>query len=124
MDAPSNRPPRRPHRRRPAMMCRSLRWIAVVSAWAVHAAVAQDSRPVETPSSTVPVRPVEATPEAAILQALVKNPITSPYLITAGHRGGRIVLSGRVGTKDAHDVAVRLALAVTPSIDDQLVIDS
>jgi len=65
-----------------------------------------------------------ASPEQAILQALANNTTTAPYQFQTARKDGRTVLSGRVGTKEAHDVAVRLAIAVTPSLDNRLVIDT
>ena len=69
-----------------------------------------------------PTRP--ATAEEAILRALAENPATAPYAISTSRKAGRVVLAGRVGTREVHDVAIRLALDVTPSIDDRLVIDT
>lgn len=65
-----------------------------------------------------------STLERNVLRALAMNPATAPYLIETSLKDGRLILSGRVGTKRAHDVAIRTAMAFTPSIDDQLVIDT
>ena len=64
------------------------------------------------------------SPEFAIQRALAGHPLTAPYRLQVGRQGGKVVLAGRVGTKEIHDVAVRIAMAVTPSIDDRLVIDT
>ncbi len=62
--------------------------------------------------------------EAVVLQALASNPVTSPYVFGAGRKDGKLVLTGRVGTKQVHDSAVRVAMNVTPYIDDRIVIDT
>ncbi|MDB5353349.1 MAG: putative periplasmic or secreted lipoprotein [Planctomycetota bacterium] len=62
--------------------------------------------------------------EIAILNALRTHPITSGYAFRTGRKDGRIVLSGRVGTKEIHDVAIRLALSLTSAIDDRIIIDT
>ncbi len=62
--------------------------------------------------------------EADVLQALAANPATAPYPFATAIRGGKLVLRGRVGTKQIHDIAIRTAMAFTPAIDDQLVIDT
>ncbi len=74
-----------------------------------------------------PVASATATPTAAevtLLKALAANPVTAPYAIGTQLRGGRVVLIGRVGTKMAHDVAVRTAIAQGIRFDDSLVIDT
>lgn len=63
-------------------------------------------------------------PDQAVLQALQANPYTAPYRIGANWRDGKLVLSGRVGTKQIHDVALRIALVYTSAIRDDLVIDT
>ncbi len=62
--------------------------------------------------------------ELALLKVLRENPVTGPYSFQTSRKDGKLVLSGRVGTREIHDIAVRLALAITPSIDDRLVIDT
>ena len=62
--------------------------------------------------------------EVAVLQMLLRHPVTAPYTFRTARRNGKVVLAGRVGTKEVHDVAVRLAMNVTSSIDDRLVIDT
>jgi hypothetical protein len=62
--------------------------------------------------------------ELQVLRALRTHPLTAPYPIAAGWSKGAVVLSGRVGTKAVHDVAVRLAIASGSPIRDNLVIDT
>jgi len=62
-----------------------------------------------TPPSSVRVEGTR--PEIVVLQALRSHPITAPYWIATSWRNGQVVLSGRVGTKQVHDTAVRLAIA-------------
>ena len=49
-------------------------------------------------------------PESFLLTAIRSNPVTAPYAISATRRNGVIVLAGRVGTKQIHDAAVRMAI--------------
>ena len=77
----------------------------------------------------VPPRPAaQATsvPRADIqvLTALRAHPLTAGYPITATWKKGAVVLSGVVGTKEVHDVAVRLAIASGSPFRDDLVIDT
>jgi hypothetical protein len=65
-----------------------------------------------------------ATPDIILQQALQANPLTAPYNLTAMYQNGRLVLSGTVGTKQIHDIAVRTAIALGYSIRDDLVIDT
>jgi osmotically-inducible protein OsmY len=70
-------------------------------------------------------KPVPADrPDLQVAGALRANPLTGPYGIRIGWRDGSVVLSGRVGTKDIHDVAVRTAIAVGYPVKDDLVIDT
>ncbi len=62
--------------------------------------------------------------ETAVIRALALNPETAPYPISTALVNGRLRLSGVVGTKHAHDSAIRTVMALTPNIDDQLVIDT
>jgi osmotically-inducible protein OsmY len=62
--------------------------------------------------------------ELVVLSALRSHPLTAPYPIRTSLRKGDVVLSGRVGTKQAHDVAVRLAIASGVAFRDDLVIDT
>jgi osmotically-inducible protein OsmY len=63
-------------------------------------------------------------PETAVLNALRSHPMTAPYPIRATWRNGALVLSGVVGTKLVHDVAVRLAIDSGVPVRDNLVIDT
>jgi osmotically-inducible protein OsmY len=77
-------------------------------------------------------RPANSTPqttsvprvELQVLTALRGHPLTAPYPITATWKKGTVVLSGVVGTKQVHDVAVRLAIASGSPVRDDLVIDT
>ncbi len=59
-----------------------------------------------------------------MLQALRAHPLTAPYPIMTRVSKGAVVLSGRVGTKAVHDVAVQLAIASGSPVRDDLVIDT
>jgi osmotically-inducible protein OsmY len=63
-------------------------------------------------------------PEWHLLAALRSNPVTAPYAISATRRNGVIVLAGRVGTKQIHDAAVRMAIDLGAPFRDDLVIDT
>jgi len=63
-------------------------------------------------------------PEIVVLNAIRSHPATAPYPIMTSWRSGKVVLSGRVGTKQVHDVAVRLAIDSGVPFRDDLVIDS
>ncbi|MFO0889751.1 MAG: BON domain-containing protein [Isosphaeraceae bacterium] len=74
-----------------------------------------------------PLRPSEGgarSPDLLTLQALQANPITAPYPISVSWQKGRIILSGRVGTGQVHDAAVRTVIALGYPIRDDLVIDT
>lgn len=68
--------------------------------------------------------PPISSQESAILAELAANPVTAFWAIQTSRVGSKIVLKGIVGTKQIHDTAIRLAIEVTPSIDDQLIIDT
>ena len=63
-------------------------------------------------------------PDLQVVGALRANPLTAPYAIRSSWRDGAVVLSGRVGTKQVHDMAVRTAIAVGYPVKDDLVIDT
>ena len=63
-------------------------------------------------------------PEQVVLSAIRSHPLTAPYPIVATWQKGKVVLSGAVGTKQVHDTAVRLAIAVGVPFRDDLVIDT
>ncbi len=62
--------------------------------------------------------------ELQVLAALRAHPVTAPYPISVTWNKRAVVLSGRVGTKAVHDVAVQLAIASGSPIRDDLVIDT
>jgi len=63
-------------------------------------------------------------PETVVLNAIRSHPVTAPYAITTSWRKGAVVLAGRVGTKQVHDVAVWLAIDSGVPFRDDLVIDT
>ncbi len=63
-------------------------------------------------------------PESIVLNAIRANPVTAPYFIRTTWRKGAVELSGVVGTKQVHDVAVRLAIDCGIPFKDNLVIDT
>ena len=63
-------------------------------------------------------------PEQVVLNAIRSHPLTAPYPIAATWQKGKVVLSGVVGTKQVHDTAVRLAIAVGVPFRDDLMIDT
>jgi osmotically-inducible protein OsmY len=63
-------------------------------------------------------------PARAVASALRANPVTAPYAIVVGWRNGVVELSGRVATKQVHDVAVRLAIDLGAPFRDNLIIDT
>lgn len=60
----------------------------------------------------------------AILQALHNNPVTAPYRFAVANRGRQYALSGRVGTKMVHDVAIRTMIALGYPVRDDITIDT
>ncbi len=62
--------------------------------------------------------------EVSLLRSLQANPATSIYAFSTERRGSKIALRGRVGTKLAHDSAIRTALALGVPVIDDLVIDT
>ncbi len=77
-----------------------------------------------SPAAEPPPAAIAERPDAALLRALAENPATAPYRFVVSSRGGRLSLSGRVGTKQIHDIAVRTAIAGGFRFDDALVIDT
>jgi hypothetical protein len=63
-------------------------------------------------------------PEQVVLSAIRSHPVTAPYPIAATWQKGKVVLAGRVGTKQVHDTAVRLAIDTGVPFRDDLVIDT
>lgn len=61
---------------------------------------------------------------SALRQALQADPLTAPFPVQVDVVDGRYVLSGRVGSKQAHDAVVRTALRLGIVARDDLVIDT
>jgi osmotically-inducible protein OsmY len=95
--------------------------LAVVATFAGLAA-GQQSAPM--PAGPRPADIPEQRPEVIMTRALRANPLTAPYAINATWRGGTVILSGRVGTKQVHDAAVQMAIAFGFRFRDDLVIDT
>ena len=57
-----------------------------------------------------------ARPEQVVLSAIRSHPLTAPYPIVATWQKDKVVLAGRVGTKQVHDTAVRLAIDTALSV--------
>jgi osmotically-inducible protein OsmY len=68
--------------------------------------------------------PRPAQPELILAVALRANPLTAPYPIATNWQKGVVVLSGRVGTKQIHDAAIRTAIETGVRFRDDLVIDT
>src|SRR5207244_7359079 len=64
------------------------------------------------------------TAEHRVLEALRADPVTAPFAYSAANKNGKVVLTGRVSTKEVHDAAIRIATSITASISDGLVIDT
>jgi osmotically-inducible protein OsmY len=60
----------------------------------------------------------------ALRRALAADPVTAPYEFSTRQDRGRVVLSGRVGTKTVYDRAVRIAIATGIPFTERLVIDT
>ena len=108
-------------RRHPGSRC-ALVW-AAFAAWA-GPAPAQPSGTAPAPPRAPAPAAAPAPPSLAILQALREHPVTAPYRFAVTSRGGQTVLSGRVGTKTAHDAAIRTLTALGYFVRDDLVIDT
>jgi BON domain len=95
--------------------------------WLVGVLVGGLALPALAQTNPAPTRhtPVDANQaRQSILRALASSPVTAPYQFWVEHKNGRFVLTGRVGTTEIHDVAVRIALDSGLPITDQLVIDT
>ena len=64
------------------------------------------------------------SPDTIVRQALQSNPVLAPYHLSAFYRNRQMVLSGTVGSKQLHDLAIRLAIAAGYPVRDDLVIDT
>lgn len=78
-----------------------------------------------SPESAAVVRGLASQrPEVVMWRAVRANPLTAPYAINVSWKKGVLILAGRVGTKQAHDAAVRMAIAFGFRFRDDLVIDT
>ncbi len=66
----------------------------------------------------------DARPEQIVLSLIRSHPVTAPYPIATTWQNGKVVLYGAVGTRQVHDVAVRLAIETGFPFRDDLVIDT
>jgi osmotically-inducible protein OsmY len=89
---------------------------------AVQAALASDPQEPAAQQQAPAAR--AAGPEAIVSGAIRANPVTAPYAIAATWKKGAVVLSGRVGTTEIHDVAVRTAIDLGYPVRDELIIDT
>ena len=91
------------------------------------AAVLSPSRPHEARADGPPrasTQVLAADPAATMIQALQTNPLTGPYRFAVRPGGSQYVLSGRVGSKLAHDAAIRTMIALGYPVRDDLTIDT
>jgi hypothetical protein len=65
-----------------------------------------------------------ARPELIVLQLFRADPVLAPYGLSTAYRDNKVVVLGVVGTKQLHDMAIRLAIASGYPIRDDLVIDT
>ena len=86
----------------------SFTFLALATGGISAVAMAQD---VARPAKPATAGGRRAARELQVLSALRAHPLTAGYPITATWSKGAVVLSGGVGTKQVHDVAVRLAIA-------------
>lgn len=78
-----------------------------------------------SPASAAPRQQAALRPqEEALLRALAANPVTAGYAFNVNTKDGRVVLSGRVGTKAVYDAAVRTAIGLGIPFVDRLTIDT
>jgi hypothetical protein len=75
-------------------------------------------------ATPVQIDPNAPRPEQVVLSAIRAHPMTAAYPIVTTWQKDKVVLSGRVGTKEVHDTAVRLAIALGYPFRDDLVIDT
>ena len=73
--------------------------------------------------SPVPTAQKATSPEESIVKTLHANPVTSPYAFTVKAVGDQFALSGRVGSRRVHDVAIRSTIALGYPVRDDLIID-
>ncbi len=109
----------------------SLTPLGLILAWA-EPARSQGGGPLPQPgvrgqtASSQPAAQADPRSEAeiALLRALASHPVTAPYPFQTGRRGDKVVLSGVVGTKYIHDVAIRVSIDAGIPIYDNLVINT
>ena len=81
--------------------------------------------PPNPPPSTQPAGVNQTNnPAMIVLHAIQANPWTAPYAIHTSLSKGTVVLSGRVGTTQIHDIAVRTAIDLGYPFRDDLIIDT
>ncbi len=89
----------------------------------VQVAPADDQR--GSPQGSQPqADPAGVRAAAIVLNAIRANPLTAPYPIRASWSNGTVVLAGRVGTTQIHDLAVRTAIDLGYPVRDDLIIDT
>src|SRR5262245_48112354 len=101
----------------------NLTCVVVLGQALIPAAIAADP-PVSKPSRQIAAERPSDRPDLAVLQALRANPLTAPYMIKIAWRDGAVILSGRVGTSQIHNVAVRTVIDLGFAVKDDLVIDT
>jgi hypothetical protein len=67
---------------------------------------------------------IQSRPELIVLQMLRADPVLAPYGLSTAFQNGKVVVVGVVGTKQIHDMAIRLAITSGYPIRDDLVIDT
>ncbi len=98
----------------------TLAWLGLTAGGASAARAQQPARP----AAQVPQAPNVPRVELQVLSAVRSHPLTAAYPIMVSWKKGAVSLSGAVGTKAAHDAAVRLAIASGAPVRDDLVIDT
>ncbi len=81
-----------------------------------------DGVAVSTPSPVSVSTQVD--PATLLIHALSADPWTAPYQFTARVVGRQVALSGRVGSRLAHDAALRVASGIGYPVRDDLIIDT
>jgi osmotically-inducible protein OsmY len=104
-----------------SLLCFTSLAVLALTTWAIPAAIGQVKATAAKPTAQATDLP---RVDVQVLTALRAHPLTAPYPIAATWKKGAVVLSGVVGTKEVHDVAVRLAIASGSPIRDDLVIDT
>ena len=72
----------------------------------------------------VPTAQEAASAEESILKLLRDNTVTAPYAFAVKAVGNQFALSGRVGSRRVHDVAIRSTIALGYPVRDDLIIDT